>query len=338
MDELLVSAGLSRLSERLSSLSLAEALALLEEGRPSLLARLAQLGLTSPPDKQAVCKAVALKRRHMCGVGLPVLVCAYSSGVTRSVGRTIMQPLLSACAEIGLSDQIVVDHHNEPEYCTSSTLSEYAARLRDTVIREKPDREQRPWVLLAHSHGCVAAYGLARLLGPQVRHMCILCCRAPTIEMLHDVFGVRTCEEVGMIPDRQFAHSLGSAYANETLLAMTKTEDSSNWSSSARETIEIARSQYMSPVGLCSMIDIVKEIGLRDELPASAILKAPMLVITTPRETDRGETEPKTAAWAELTSGACQMEQVDEAHMEVPTHSRTIMLVVKALKPYAHAG
>ncbi|KAL1511208.1 hypothetical protein AB1Y20_006022 [Prymnesium parvum] len=336
MEGFLESAGLQRLSEQLSGkLSLSDALELLDEGRPKLMEKLKELGVTKPPDKQAFCKAVANGRREIFGTGKPIVVCTYSAGVTPKVGRDIMQPLLNACKQLGLTDQVVLDHHNEPPYDACKTHSEYIMRLRDTVIGQDPERGSRPWILLAHSHGSVAAYSLARLLGPKVRHVCILCRRAPTVELLHDVFGVATCEEIEAMPMREFAQTLGSVYANPTLLAMTRGEDVSKWSASAQETVKIAQSQYMAHAGLCSAVDIAKEIGERGSLSPDALIHAPILVVTTPQETEKGETAAKAAPWAELTSAKCSMEQVDAAHMEVPAHASTIQLVVDALKPYA---
>ena len=116
----------------------------------------------------SVCSFV---RRQLMGVGLPVLVCSYSAGVTNSIGRGLMKPLLDMCRSNGLTDAVVVGHHNESPYDKCETFSEYVAAVRDAIIAEQPDRLGRPWVLVAHSHGSNVAYGLARLLGPKVRQV-----------------------------------------------------------------------------------------------------------------------------------------------------------------------
>ena len=82
MDGFLKDNGLERLSDQLSALSITDALALLDEGRPKLMDKLKELGVTKPPDKQAFCKAVANGRRTIYGAGVPVLACTYSAGET----------------------------------------------------------------------------------------------------------------------------------------------------------------------------------------------------------------------------------------------------------------
>ena len=63
MEDFLISEGLQRLSEHLSSsLTILAAIALLDEGRPKLMDKLKELGVTKPPDKQAFCKAIANSR------------------------------------------------------------------------------------------------------------------------------------------------------------------------------------------------------------------------------------------------------------------------------------
>ena len=327
---------LDRLSAQLATtLTLSEALDLLEEGRTKLMDKLKELGVTKPPDKQAFCKAVANGRREVFGMGLPVLVCTYSAGVTPGYGRELMKPLLLACEAAGFTDQIVLDHQNMPPYTACKNHSEYVRALYDTVIKEKPDRAGRPWVLLAHSHGSTPAYSLARLLGRKCRQLCVLCRRAPHVELLADVFGTRTVEAFSALTNRQIGQALGNVYKNETLLMMTHAEDESKWAPSATESVLIARGQYAHPAGLCAADDITKEIcAPGGAVPPSAVCSAPFLVITTPQETAQGETKAKTAPWAALTSAACQMEEVDAPHMDVPKKEEAIALVVGALKPH----
>eukprot|EP00966_Prymnesium_polylepis_P212578 4923883-Prymnesium_polylepis.1 len=188
MEAFLANNGLDRLSAQLTTLTLSDALDLLEEGRPKLMDKLKELGVTKPPDKQAFCKAVANGCREIFGMGLPVLVCTYSAGVSPAYGRELMQPLLLACEAAGFTDQIVLDHQNMPPYEACKNHAEYVRALHDAVIKEKPDRAGRPWVLVAHSHGSSPAYSLARLLGRKCRQLCVLCRRAPHVELLADVF------------------------------------------------------------------------------------------------------------------------------------------------------
>eukprot|EP00966_Prymnesium_polylepis_P007992 183953-Prymnesium_polylepis.1 len=116
---------------------------------------------------------------------------------------------------------------------------------------------------------------------------------------------------------------------------MTGAEDESKWAPSATESVLIARGQYSHPAGLCAADDISKEIcAPGGAVPPSAVCSAPFLVITTPQETAQGETKAKAAPWAALTSAACQMDEVDVPHMDVPKDAKAIALVVDALKPH----
>ena len=63
MEAFLKSNSLDRLCDALNStLTLDESVALLDEGRPALLAKLKELGVRKPPDLSAFAKAVANAR------------------------------------------------------------------------------------------------------------------------------------------------------------------------------------------------------------------------------------------------------------------------------------
>ena len=60
-----------------------------------------------------------------------------------------------------------------------------------------------------------------RLLGPRLRAFITLGRRAPHVELLDDVFGVRTTTELHATSLHSIAQSLGAVYTNATLKAAT---------------------------------------------------------------------------------------------------------------------
>jgi surfactin synthase thioesterase subunit len=319
-----------------SSLTLEQSFALLEEGRPKLLDRLKELGVSKIPDRQAFAKAVANGRRELLGAGAPVVVCLYSTGLSPKEGRARMQPLLDAAAAAGIADHIVLDHVSEPPYAGAcADFGAYVEALRGAVY--DAGHGGRPWILISHSNGSVAAYGLARRVGPKVRAMYIIGRRPPSMPLLPDVFGVQTTADVRNLPAHELAQKMSTVYTNTVLQAFTSNPDESQWQPKIREAIEMARAQYSSPCVLCAAEDIEKAIATpgADVIPPSAVVSAPIFGIASKQETEAGETADKMEKWAALTSGGFKLERdLDAAHMDMPTHTRTIELSVKLLQPH----
>ena len=193
MEAFLKGAQLDHLCDALASkLTVDEAFSLLEEGRPKLLARLKELGVRKPPELSAIAKAVANGKRQVLGVGLPVVVFTYSTGLSPADGRSLMKPLVDAAKEAGLPDSVVLDHCNEPPFAGKvSTFEEYSAALRDALHAVDQSYAGRPLILVAHSNGTTGAYGLARLLQRRVRLLVVLGRRPPTTPLLPDAIGVQ---------------------------------------------------------------------------------------------------------------------------------------------------
>ena len=130
MEAFLKDSKLDHLSDTLSTLALGDAIALLDHGRPKLLEKLKELGVTKLPDRQAVAKAIANGRRELVGVGTPILVVLYSTGLEPADGRTLMTPILEAAKAAGFTDSVVLDHCNEPPYKGKvTTFDEYTFAL-----------------------------------------------------------------------------------------------------------------------------------------------------------------------------------------------------------------
>lgn len=336
MDRLLKDAKLEHLCEQLASLEINEVFSLLDQGRPKLLERLKDAGVVKLPERQAVAKAAAVLRRDYFGSGQPLLLCLYSAGVPVKSGHDLMKPILTAAKAAGIEDQLVLDHHNEPPYDKCASADEYLGMLEAT-INEVPTRRNRPLVIVAHSHGSVAAYGLARRLAPQVRALCILARRPPTRELLNDVFGVATCPEIARMHLAELAQKLAAVYKNEVLAAATKTPDTSRWGPVFVDAIRIAQAQYSSRCSLCDAADIQASLGVDTPgtVPPSCVLSCPILAVASSQETEQGESESKMSEWRALTTNeAFRLERVDAAHMSIPTTQSVISMVVDFVKPF----
>ena len=322
MEAFLKSNSLDRLCDALNStLTLDESVALLDEGRPALLAKLKELGVRKPPDLSAFAKAVANARREIMGSGAPVLVCMYSAGVTQTSGNSLLAPCISAAKAKGLTDVVVLDHHNFPPFDAHTDFTVYVQALYDTVIAGQADRATRPWVLLAHSHGATGCYGLARLLGPRLRAFVVLGRRAAHVELIDDVFGCATGQAIKELGLHKLTQQLARVYVNPTLEAATSDEDASKWLPMFKEVADIVMAQYSSPVSLCDAEGIEKAIG-----SSPVKIGAPITAVVSRTETEKGETREKVARWAELTKGAFALEVAECDHMDLPANPAVIKL------------
>lgn len=329
MPEFLESAKLGHLAEALGSLSLGESLALLQEGRPKLLDKLKALGVSKIPERQAFAKGIANARRDIEGQGPPVLVCLYSAGVTPDAGAGLMKPWMGAAAEAGLKDQLLLDHHNSPPYDNRGAWSDYIAALCEAIYA-KPEHKGRPVILVAHSHGAVAAYGVALRLGPRVRKLCVIARRPPTLELLDDVFGVKTSGEIGEMDGPLLLERLANAYSNQVLkMSIGKAEDT--WAPTVAETMAIVRAQYSSPCALCASEDIEAALPSGD----ARKIAAPIFAVAIAREEPQGETRAKMEGWAALTAAGFEVVTVDEPdHMGGVRDGKVLEMLVREAKPF----
>jgi len=327
---------LDHLTEALSTLGIDECFGLLEKGRPKLLERLKELGVTRIPDRQAVAKAISNGRRELLGVGLPIIVCTYSTGLLPKDGQALMKPILDAASAAGFKDQIVLDHSNEAPYAGKcATLDEYVRAMIDVVYAKNDEWRGRPWVIVGHSNGPVGAYGLARKLGPKVRALCVLSRRPPSMPLIPDVFGVQTCAEFLALPVHEVAQTTAKVYTNPQLAHYTSKPDESQWLEGPRNAIAAARAQYGSPCVLCAAEDIAAALGDVESLPPSSLVSAPVLGIPSSQETEAGETARKMEGWAALTTASFELAPaVDAAHMDMPKEASVVERIVGFFKPF----
>lgn len=320
-----------------SKLSIDDAFGLLDQGRPKLLDKLKELGVSKIPERQAFAKAIANGKRELVGAGLPVLVITYSTGLQPAEGRDLMKPIVEAAAAAGFVDSVVLDHCNEAPYKgTVSSNDEYARALRDTVYKAKEGYDGRPLVVVAHSNGTVGAYGLARLLGSKVRALCVLGRRPPSMPLLPDAIGVQTIAEVMALSAHDLAQRMSTAYDNAVLQGFTKNPDDSTWQPNIQRAVQISREQYGSPCVLCGAEEISAAICPPGaDVPAAARVSAPIFGVASKLETAQGETADKMEGWAQLTASSFELTRdVDAKHMDLPAHPKTIDAVLAALTPH----
>lgn len=178
----------------------------------------------------------------------------------------------------------------------------------------------RPILLLAHSHGAVAAYGLARALGTRARKL-LICARrsvhGPTPPLLREVWNVETKSEFGQLSDEAVLRGLVAAYQS-TALAPHAEMPRASWPPAVSETVGLARKLYTSPLGLCSEEDIVRALGSFEPPDGPPPLSLPIVALAAAREAAQGETAAKMGEWGKLTSGGFRLHTVPNVdHMGI---------------------
>jgi len=310
----------------MGSLSLAECLVLLEQGRPAVLNALKEAGIVRIPDRQKVAKALANAKRDIEGTGLPLLVCMYSAGLNPKQGRDQMKPWLEAATNKGFLEHLVLDHHVEPQYQQLTKWSEYIDALYAQLKTEEYRR--RPIILFAHSHGTVGAYGLARRLGPRVRHLVVVARRAPTMELINDVWGVKTAAEITKMDAPTLLEGLVDAYQSNFLKNFVKVAEE-NWPPFIKATVEGVRALYGSRLSLCAEEDI--EEALKD---GPKQIASPIMCIAADGEMAQAETAEKAQGWAPLTSGEFSFSTLSADHMGIMEKEALYKLVLEKLTAY----
>jgi surfactin synthase thioesterase subunit len=178
----------------------------------------------------------------------------------------------------------------------------------------------RPVLLLAHSHGAVAAYGLARALGPRARKL-LICARrsvhGPTTPLLREVWGVDTTSSFGQLSDEALLRGLVAAYQSSALAPHADTPRAS-WPPAVAESVALARRLYTSPLGLCSEEDIVRALGSFEPPEGPPPLSVRVVARAAGREAAQGETAAKMGEWGRLTSGGFRLHMVPNVdHMGI---------------------
>ena len=153
--------------------------------------------------------------------GKPVLVLFYSGGLNAQSGRGMLNAFSEAATAGGWTEQLVLDHMTEP--CAS--WQTYVAHLKAQCDAAHAGCSV---AIVAHSHGCVAAYALAAALGPRVRLLCVACRRPPDQGLLDEVLGVSSGKYLKQVDNPTLFRLFDEAWPNP-YLAKYAAQKESEW-------------------------------------------------------------------------------------------------------------
>lgn len=263
-------------------------------------------------DKLASLRLVLLKNVDL-GVGMaspaapaasgptPILACFYSGGMTVQQGCDYFAGFLAVAAAAGIEDSIVLGYPTEKEYAGCEDSGAYSAKMLD-LIDADPKRRGRPVLVLAHSHGSIFSYFLARHLGGRVLKLYVVCCRPPHLSTIKDVWNVNNEEELSKFDDHAILQGLIGAWRNDFLAAFKDLQD---LPPPAKAVVTLVRQQY-------SGTKVAEEIVGNPGPPIST----PIFAVASRQEMPKGETAMKMESWRELTSGRFKLLCVEEGHFE----------------------
>lgn len=252
----------------------------------------------------------------------PLMACFYSGGMTAQQGRCQLAAWLKyAKTEIGLKDVVVLDHVGEPGYEDCKDWDDYTSKLL-AKIDEKCDDKDRPVFIVAHSHGCVPAWGLARKLGERCLQLCVLCRRPPNGHLLDETWGVDKASDVAKIKDGVLLRQMVLSWPNQVLEPFV---DKDPIPDQIKQALAVVKRQYSSPCYPCGSADVESIVGDGQKITA------PILAIAASDETKRGETKEKMEGWSSFTSGQFDLQVALGDHMGLMARSSEAFPLLKAI-------
>jgi surfactin synthase thioesterase subunit len=347
--QLLQELNLDHLRAPLASETLASLSALLDNGRPALLAHMKAAGVERLPDRQALANKYSAAKRSgrlqlgtdadvppgppdvsdavtvptpttveavepaQPGSGPPLLVSFYSGGLTAADGRKMLRRWTAAAKLAGFEDALVLDGPMEFESeCT--VFDDYVSRLEAQVSAAAG--AERPVLLVGHSRGAMAAFGLAQRLGSRVRCLYVVACRPPLPP--DGAFGLNETWGVGASGEGRAAlRALGDegvlrgllAWENEMMTSWLE-KPRASWPATVAATVERIRREYSSEV-LAGM--------------PLAPLGVPIVGVAASNERPLGETRQKMEGWRQMTGAAFELQTIEgRGHFNIlqPTVAR----------------
>jgi len=262
---------------------------------------------------------------------MPVMVGFFSGGMTLAQGRDLMRQWCNQARTIGLTDQVLLPHIREPGQSDGcSTWAEYMAWC-EAKVYEEPSHRGRPVVIVAHSHGTIAAYGLARRLGLRCLKLCVACRRPPSMPLLDEVLGIASGEGMREYDAATLIGRFHTAWSNP-VLAPHVGKPIEGWPQGIRDLVGIIRTQYMYTPGGTGDVHVVMG-GEAGGTPKQ--IAVPIYAIAAGEESELGETFAKMQGWKQLTTATCEVVKVDASHMGAMRFGNggTFELLVKQLQP-----
>lgn len=260
---------------------------------------------------------------------LPILACFYSGGMTAAQGRNQLRSWLAAAKDDGLHDSVVLDHIGEKGFEDCKDFDEYVSRLAQALDKDA-NFHGRPVFIVAHSHGTVPAWGLARHLRERCLKLYVLTRRPPNGALLDETWGVDSASKVADLSEEFMLKQMVEAWPNSFL---AEHKDADPLPPKVKDIMAVVKRQYSSRVFPCGSADAATIVG---DAPAIA---APILGLAAEFEAEpKGETFEKMEGWRGFTSSAFTLQTVPGVdHMGIMGPSSPaypiILQDMKALMP-----
>ncbi|CAE7557919.1 unnamed protein product, partial [Symbiodinium sp. KB8] len=267
----------------------------------------------------------------------PVLLAFYSGGMKPAQGPS-WKPLLQRASPSRSSSTMRRKSRSgpcsaefKPDACTRkcSKWDEYLDELQKQV--EAPEFHSRSVVIFAHSHGCLAAYGLAKRLGKRLVKLYVAARRPPNLALLDEVWGVLSGSAVAALSDQALLEGLLDSWRNTFLAPLRGKAD---LPPVAKKVCATVREQYATPCAPGGSADLAVALGSDSE----AKVAAPIMAIACSKELEKGETAAKMEGWQSLAGADFELRTVNADHMDCLTPDENgktpelITLVVEDMK------
>mmetsp|Transcript_50691 Transcript_50691/g.151680 ORF Transcript_50691/g.151680 Transcript_50691/m.151680 type:complete len:345 (-) Transcript_50691:108-1142(-) len=228
----------------------------------------------------------------------PVLACFYSGGMNAQQGRGQLAHILAAMKAGGLADSVVLDHVGEKGFEDCKDFDEYVSRLEQALDKD-PKFQGRPVFIVAHSHGSVPAWGLAKRLGQRCLKLYVLTRRPPNGALLDETWGIDSAPKVAELKEEFMLDAMVEAWPNQFLSQFV---GKGPLPQMAKNVMAVVKRQYSTPVYPTGSADAP---GICGEGQAIA---SPIMALAAEKEAEpKGETAAKMEGWREFTAGEFEL-------------------------------
>eukprot|EP00746_Dinoflagellata_sp_MGD_P007052 gnl/MRDRNA2_/MRDRNA2_113925_c0_seq1.p1 gnl/MRDRNA2_/MRDRNA2_113925_c0~~gnl/MRDRNA2_/MRDRNA2_113925_c0_seq1.p1 ORF type:complete len:281 (-),score=52.77 gnl/MRDRNA2_/MRDRNA2_113925_c0_seq1:72-914(-) len=255
--------------------------------------------------------------------GKPVLVLFFSGGMTAAQGKDTMKMFIKAAEEKGLTDIILLGHATEPYYEGCNTWKSYTTKLA-AQVDDEASHKGRPLIVVAHSHGCLEAFGFCQQLGNRVLKLYVVARRDPGTELLGEVWGVSHPSDLDSLSDQELLQGLVGAWTNSLLEGFV----GKDFPPGIQKVMNVIRAQYSSPCTPCASED------MEAVLEAGATIPVPILGIACTQEKAKGETEEKMECWRKFTSKEFSLVTLEDDHVTCFFSPDLHSMILDDMKPF----
>jgi len=239
-------------------------------------------------------------------VGKPVLALFYSGGMTAGQGRANMKGLIGCAKTEGIEDVAVLDHVGEKGFEDCKDFDDYVGRLAAKLDTEK--LAGRPVIIMAHSHGSLPGWGLAKRLGARCLKLYVMARRPPNGPLLDETWDVDCAEKVAGLDEQFMLERMVEAWPNDFLSAElgAQKKKQAPLTKACKDVLAVVKRQYGSPALPCGSADVGKICS------GDIAISAPIMALSAEWEAEpKGETASKMEGWRAFTKGGFE-------HVTVP--------------------